>query len=78
MIDSAMLRRLMVQCGMENYVIDDAALRLARACFIEGKREERQECAELIEPTNPPNDWTEYEKVRARCAADIRARKDQA
>jgi hypothetical protein len=34
---------------------------------------ERERCAKLIEPTNPPEDWTEYAKIKAQCAAAIRA-----
>lgn len=37
---------------------------------------EREACAELIEPKNDPSDWTEYARIKAACAAAIRARKD--
>ena len=35
---------------------------------------ERERCAKLCDPTNAdrPEDWTEYAKVRAQCAARIR------
>lgn len=35
---------------------------------------EREACADLIEPKNPPHDWTEYAKIKAECASDIRMR----
>ena len=36
--------------------------------------EERERCARLCDPANAdrPDDWTEYAKVRAECAARIR------
>ena len=33
---------------------------------------ERERCAKLIEPKNPPDDWTEYAKICAENAARIR------
>lgn len=37
---------------------------------------EREQCAKLCDPSNSdrPDDWTEYAKVRAECAAAIRSR----
>jgi hypothetical protein len=32
-----------------------------------------EECAKACDPWNPPSDWTEYAKVKAECAAVIRA-----
>ena len=54
MIDTAMMRRLMTCCGMENRVIDDAAMRLAKAIWAEATNYEREACANLcdIEATN--------------------------
>lgn len=36
---------------------------------------ERERCAKLCDPTNAdrPDDWTEYAKIQAECAARIRA-----
>jgi hypothetical protein len=31
-----------------------------------------ERAAQLIEPTNPPDDWTEYARIKAECAAAIR------
>jgi hypothetical protein len=31
-----------------------------------------ERAAKLIEPTNPPDDWTEYARIKAECAAAIR------
>jgi hypothetical protein len=45
MIDAAMLRRLLTQCGMESAVIDEASLRVARAIWTAAQAEEREECA---------------------------------
>jgi hypothetical protein len=36
-----------------------------------------EDAASLIEPKNGPNDWTEYAKIKAECAAAIRALKDK-
>lgn len=53
---------------------DDSALRE----LIEAeKADEREACAKRIEPTNPRDDWIEYAKIRAECAAAIRSRNDK-
>jgi hypothetical protein len=36
------------------------------------RNETVEECAKVIEPQNPPSDWTEYAKIRAAAATDIR------
>ncbi len=38
---------------------------------------EREACAKLCEPFNDPSDWTEYARIKADCAAAIRARGNQ-
>ena len=38
---------------------------------------EREACAKMCEPTNDPSDWTEYARIKADCAAAIRARGNQ-
>ena len=35
---------------------------------------EREACARLCDPLNPPHDWTTYATTRAECASAIRAR----
>lgn len=42
--------------------------------WVAAMRAEREACARLLDPTNPPDDWTEYAKTWAECAAKIRAR----
>lgn len=49
MIDTAMMRRLMICCGMEDYVIDNAAMRLAKAIWVEASNFEREACAKVCE-----------------------------
>lgn len=49
MIDRAMMRRLMTQCGMEDYVIDDAAMRLGKAIYEAGSKDEREACAKVCD-----------------------------
>lgn len=32
-----------------------------------------ERCAAMVEPKNPPDDWTEYARIKAECANAIRA-----
>lgn len=40
------------------------------------ERRALEQAAQRIEPTNEPDDWTDYAKTRAECAAEIRAMVD--
>lgn len=69
MIDSAMLRRLMTHCGMERMVIDDNAIKLARAIYAQGAADEREACAKVCDESA----WGVGGPAE-RCAKAIRAR----
>ena len=65
MIDSAMLRRLLTQCGMESAVIDEASMRLSIAIFSEGRKEGCEAAAQVCEKAGAAMAWS--------CAPEIRA-----
>jgi hypothetical protein len=73
-----MLRRLLTQCGMESAVIDEAALRVARAIWAAAQADEREECAKVCDARVFALDGgaNEYrrEATASQCAAAIRAR----
>ena len=74
MIDEAMMRRLMTQCGMENYIIDDAAMRLGKAIYEAGAKEEREACATIVAGAAPGFCGGRAETVLYTIAASIRDR----
>jgi hypothetical protein len=53
------------------YGSDDA--NTSWAVWQASRRAALEEAAQRIEPRNPPDDWTEYAKIRAEVAATIRA-----
>jgi len=59
---------LLNQTRTEGYASD------VRALVHAVQAAERERCAKLCDPTNSdrPEDWTEYAKTRAECAARIR------
>jgi hypothetical protein len=50
---------------------------LARVHSAASRAEVLEQAASLIEPKNEPSDWTEYAKIKAECAAAIRAIKEK-
>ena len=75
MIDRAMMRRLLTQCGMETVVMDDATMRLAEAIFAAGMSEEREECAKTCEAIQAKTD--KWGPMAGYCAEQIRMRSNE-
>jgi hypothetical protein len=52
---------------------EQSAVEVAWQMWQASRRAAIEEAAKRIEPRNPPDDWTEYAKIRAESAAAIRA-----
>jgi erythromycin esterase-like protein len=71
MLTDERYKQLMAQVGMPD---SRSLLQALKQAAMESAIKEREECARLIEPSNPQHDWTEYAATKAECARRIRER----
>lgn len=61
------------ECGSRQKYRETMMMDLMRMAWQASRAVALEEAAKRIEPRNAPDDWTDYAKVRAQAASDIRA-----